>query len=129
MTQDIDRGEPRPPASTGRRVVALAVDWLACSLIAAAFLGYRWRSGGLGGFAPLAVLAVENVLLVGTLGATLGHRLTGIGVRRGDDALPGPGAALVRTLLLCLAVPALLTGRDGRRLHDVAAGTRVVRTG
>jgi len=35
--------------------------------------------------------------------------------------------ALVRGLLLCLAVPPLIVGQDGRGLHDRAAGTRVVR--
>jgi uncharacterized RDD family membrane protein YckC len=33
----------------------------------------------------------------------------------------------VRTLLLCLFVPAVVVGRDGRGLHDLAAGTRIVR--
>jgi len=36
-------------------------------------------------------------------------------------------AALVRTLLLGLVIPAVVTDDDGRGLHDRAAGTVVVR--
>ncbi len=43
----------------------------------------------------------------------------------------GPGVwplqVLIRTLLLCFVVPAVLTSRDGRSFHDVAARTRIVR--
>jgi hypothetical protein len=34
---------------------------------------------------------------------------------------------LVRTLLLCLGIPALIWDRDQRGLHDKAAGTVLVR--
>jgi uncharacterized RDD family membrane protein YckC len=33
----------------------------------------------------------------------------------------------VRTVLLCLVIPAFIWDRDGRGLHDKAAGTVVVR--
>lgn len=38
-----------------------------------------------------------------------------------------PGRALLRTVLLCLAVPALIWDRDGRGLHDRLAKTVEVR--
>jgi uncharacterized RDD family membrane protein YckC len=42
-----------------------------------------------------------------------------------------PGAfplqVAVRTVVLCLVLPALITSKDGRAYHDVAAGTRIVR--
>lgn len=34
---------------------------------------------------------------------------------------------IVRTLLLCLAIPALIWDRDQRGLHDLVAGTVLVR--
>ena len=37
-------------------------------------------------------------------------------------------AAVVRTVLLCLLVPALLVDADGRGLHDRLTQTAVVRT-
>lgn len=107
-------------APLGRRVAALAVDWLACSLIAYAFFDYR-------ALAITAVFAVENVLLVGTLGHTVGHRLLGLTVQRQGGGPPWPARAAVRTALLCLVIPAVVWDADGRGLHDRLAGTVIVR--
>ncbi len=125
-------------APTGRRVVALLVDWLACQAIATVLL-----PGDV--LAPVWIFAVENLLLVGTIGTTLGHRLLGLRVRRvvapallaaaaGDDAAdpgpdvpPNPLLAAVRTALLCLVIPAVVWDADGRGLHDRLAGTAIVR--
>ena len=56
-------------------------------------------------------------------------RLVSIRVRplAGDPGRVGAGKALLRTLLLYLLVPALISDRDGRGLHDRFAGTVVVR--
>lgn len=96
------------------------IDWLIASLISAGFFGYD-------PMATLAVFAVMTVVLVGTVGSTIGHRVCGIGVRRLDGGLPGPLRALVRTLGLCLVIPAAVWGADGRGLHDRWAGAAVVR--
>ncbi len=115
------------PAPLGRRVVALAVDWLLCLAISGAFLDAD-------PMATLAVFALENLLLVGTLGYTVGHRLLGLTVRAAPASVggatyvpPGVGRAAVRTVLLCLVVPAVVWDGDGRSLHDRAAGTVIVR--
>ncbi|HQY34871.1 RDD family protein [Actinotalea sp.] len=135
-------------AGVGRRVAALAVDWVA-SLAVSALL---WPSDA-GGVLPLlagdsmatlAVFAGSTVVLVGLLGHTLGHRLLGLRVVRrpepsvdpspgvlpvGPAGSPAPGllAAAVRTALLCLVIPAVVWDRSGRGLHDVAARTAIVR--
>ena len=44
-----------------------------------------------------------------------------------DGAPIGLPRAALRTLLLCLLIPALIWDRAGRGLHDKAAGTVVVR--
>ncbi len=128
-------------ARLGRRVVALSVDWVACLAVSAVLLPVRddglflLRGDSLG---TLAVFAVENLVLVATLGHTLGHRLLGLQVRRVVRTAPGATpqtvagpvgvvAALVRTLLLCLVLPAVVWDSDGRGLHDRAAGTVLVR--
>ena len=115
---------PRSLGSFGRRLVALVVDWVLALLIA----GWLLRSAGLGQFGPLLVLLVENVVLVGTAGATIGHRLLGLRVETVDDTAPGPVKALVRSVLLCLAIPPLVWDADHRGLHDRWAGTLVART-
>ncbi|MGM0931503.1 MAG: RDD family protein [Actinomycetota bacterium] len=107
-------------ARPGRRFVALLIDWLLCYAIANAFLGG-------GQLAILAVFAVEQLLLVGTLGYSFGHRLLGIQVRKLNGAAPGLLPAVVRTILLCLVIPAAIFDADQRGLHDRAMGTILVR--
>src|SRR5215212_2995907 len=63
---------PRSLGSFGRRLVALVID------------GWLLRSAGLGQFGPLLLLLVQNVVLVGTAGATIGHRSLGLRVERLD---------------------------------------------
>lgn len=111
---------PGSLAGFGRRFVALLVDWLACLAISTGLM-----HGG--GWTTLGVFAAEELLLVTTQGATLGNWLTGLRVVRLDGGRPTPPAVAVRTVLLCLAVPALIWDRDGRGLHDKAAATVVVR--
>jgi uncharacterized RDD family membrane protein YckC len=130
-------------APLGRRVVALVIDWMACLLISGAFFVADPTAFVLSRGNPLATLgifALENVLLVGSIGHTLGHRLLGLRVRRvfpdrptertdpvWATAAPGFLSALVRTVLLCLVVPAAVWDSDGRGLHDRVAGTAIVR--
>lgn len=120
----------RPAAGPGsvatflRRVGGITIDWVLCIFVAQGLL----RSLGRPDLLTLAVLLVEHVLLVGTLGATVGHRLLGMRVETLDGRPPGPVRALVRSVLLVLVVPALLSDRDTRGLHDRAAGTVVVST-
>ncbi|MGL5817040.1 MAG: RDD family protein [Phycicoccus sp.] len=114
-----------PNASLLRRVGAVLVDWLLCQLVVVGVLGIDSGAGGAAAFAPLGLFALVNLALVSTLGSTIGHKLFGLQVwqvRSGSFPLQ----VLVRTALLCLFVPAILTARDGRSLHDVAAGTRIV---
>lgn len=127
-------------AGMGRRIGGLIVDWVACQAI-----GYALFDGH--PLAAVIIFAVENLLLVGTVGGTVGHRLFGLRVRRlqaprslmiggvdGDDRPdPGPDVppnllnAVVRTTLLCLVIPAVIWDADGRGLHDRLAGTAIVR--
>ncbi|HET8601285.1 MAG TPA: RDD family protein [Segeticoccus sp.] len=113
-------------ARLGRRVAALIIDWLLCELIAYAFFGFRPGAED-SSWIPLAVFAVENLVLVGTWGSTVGHRLLGMRVIRRDGHPAGPLPGLIRTVLLCVVVPALIWDRDSRGLHDKAAGTVLIR--
>jgi len=108
-------------------VVAILVDWLVCNVIAAGLMHYRLGEGGLGPFKPLAVFALMNLLLVGTLGSTIGHRLLGLRVVRLGGAGAGPLLAAIRTVLLAVVIPAVIWDRDTRGFHDKIAGTVLVR--
>jgi uncharacterized RDD family membrane protein YckC len=111
---------PGSIARAGRRIVAIVIDWTLALLISNfLFSGDSW--------ATLALFAAEQLLLIGTLGYSIGHRAMGIHVVRLGGAPAGPLAALVRTLLLCLVIPAVIFDPDHRGLHDKAVKTVLVR--
>jgi uncharacterized RDD family membrane protein YckC len=112
---------PGSLAPLGRRVVGILVDWFAS-------LGASYALFGGNEWATLAIFGLENLLLVGTLGYTVGHRVAGLRVVRADGrTFVGPLSGLVRALLLCLVIPPVVWDADGRGLHDKGAGTVVVR--
>jgi uncharacterized RDD family membrane protein YckC len=97
-----------------------------CQLLAYGLFGVALGQGGPGSWVPLGIFAVENLVLLSTLGATFGQRLLGLRLMSVTGGL-SPVQVLVRTVLLCLAVPALVWDRDQRGLHDKAAKTVLVR--
>ena len=112
----------------GRRLVGVVIDWALCQLLAYGLFDKAFGVAGAGSFLPLGIFAVENLLLVGTLGSTIGHRVVGLRVLSTDGRAARPLQVLVRTVLLCLFLPAMFWDKDGRGLHDRAAGTVIVRT-
>ncbi len=60
-------------------------------------------------------------------GASFGQRILGIRVIALGKPYVNPWRALLRTLLICLVIPAVIWDRDGRGLQDRAAGTVVVK--
>jgi uncharacterized RDD family membrane protein YckC len=118
---------PGSIARFGRRLVAIFLDWTMCQLIAFLLFKVELGHGGPGSFVPLGIFAVENVILLPTMGATVGQRLLGVLLMAVDGRRVTVVQVLIRTSLLCLAVPALIWDRDGRGLHDKAAATVLVR--
>ncbi|MDT0170141.1 RDD family protein [Pseudarthrobacter sp. BRE9] len=111
---------PGSIARAGRRITAICIDWGIALLISNfAFGGDSW--------ATLAVFAIEQTLLVGTLGYSIGHRIMRIAVVRPGGGTPGPLAGLVRAVLLCLVIPAVIFDPDQRGLHDKAMNTLLIR--
>ncbi|MEU4067530.1 RDD family protein [Streptomyces wedmorensis] len=116
---------PGSIARPGRRIGALSVDWALCMLIAYGLVtdGYSQATGNW----ALGILLVLSVLTVGTVGSTPGKRLFGLRVVSASGGRLGPGRVVVRSLLVCLALPALIWDRDGRGLHDRLSGAVQVR--
>ncbi|PZH02061.1 RDD family protein [Streptomyces sp. NTH33] len=112
-------------ARPGRRLGALAVDWALCLLVADGLIT-RGYSQATGNWALLVFLAL-GILTVGSVGFTPGKRLFGLRVLALGTGRVQPLRAVLRTVLLCLAIPALIWDRDGRGLHDRLAGTVEVR--
>lgn len=103
-----------------RRFLGLMLDWGMCYAIAAFLFDAH-------PLAITAIFALENIVLVSTLGMTVGHWASGLRVMSLAGAAPGLRAGLVRTLLLVLVIPAIVSNVDNRGLHDVAARTVIVR--
>ncbi|MFS0893851.1 RDD family protein [Microbacterium sp. 179-I 3D3 NHS] len=104
----------------GRRIGALAIDWVAAVIISIAFFEYD-------SLATMAVFAVVQILFIPTAGGSPGHRILGMRVVRLDGAWVGLWRPLVRTVLLILVIPAVIWDADQRGLHDKAAGTVLIR--
>ena len=112
---------PGSVAGFGPRLVAFLLDSVMCALVA-------WgipREPAL--TTPIFVL--EVLLLTWLASGSAGQRLRGLAVQRLDGSPVGLPRAALRTVLLALLVPALIWDRDGRGLHDRAAGTVVVHAG
>ncbi len=112
---------PGSIARPGRRIAALAVDYVPVLIISAAFFNYD-------SLAIMAVFAVIQIIFIPTLGGSPGHRLLGMRLIRADGAWTGVWRPIVRTFLLVLVIPAVIWDQDQRGLHDKAAATILVRS-
>ncbi|MDT0344639.1 RDD family protein [Streptomyces litchfieldiae] len=116
---------PGSVAPLGRRLGAIFVDWAMCSLIAYGLIADR-QAESVSSPALLLFVIMASVT-VGTLGMTPGKRLFGlrvISVNGGRLTFP---RAVLRSVLVGLAIPPLIWDRDARGLHDRFAGAVQVR--
>ena len=113
------------PANFGRRFLALVLDWALCLLVASFYASPQRVA-----WPPVLVLVVLNTVGIGLFGRTLGMAVTGVRcVSFADGGAIGLGRALVRAVLLALAVPAVIMDGDRRGWHDRAAGSIVLAPG
>jgi uncharacterized RDD family membrane protein YckC len=109
-------------AGTGRRFLALLIDWLMCLLISG-IVGFGSRS-----ISTLVVFFIEVSILTTLQQASAGQRILRLRVVDFTNYGIVPAKKiLIRTLLICLVLPAVFT-RDGRGLHDWVANSVVVRS-
>ena len=110
---------PRSVARPGRRIGALVLDWAISVVVSIAFFNYD-------PFATLAIFAITQVLFLILLSGSVGHIVFRMRLVPIAGGWIGVWRPVVRTLLLCVVIPALIWNRDQRGLHDVAAGTVLV---
>lgn len=78
--------------------------------------------------ARLVIFTVIVGLLTALGGASIGQRIVGIRVVTWPEQYYlTPRAALLRTVLIVLVLPAVIIGADGRGLHERITGSAVVR--
>ena len=121
---------PRSVGRIGRRVVALLIDGALADLVA--YVTGVWSPlEGSGDIAhtwvQLAIFAALQVLFICLLSGSFGHVCVGLRVVPIRGGYIGIWRPVVRTVLLCLVVPALIIDRDSRGAHDRIAGTVLVR--
>ncbi len=116
---------PRSIGRLGRRLIAILIDWLLAYGLS--WLLFRMKDGTTNPWINLGIFALLQLIFLLFFNGSIGQlflRMRLVPVRGGALA---PWRPLVRTLLLCLAVPALIWDRDQRGLHDRLAGTVLVR--
>jgi uncharacterized RDD family membrane protein YckC len=116
-----------PTARLGRRVVALAIDWLASLLVVRLTFGQFGYGSTESSFATLGVFFAEVTLLTWLAQGSFGQLIVGLRVIMTDGSRLSLWRAALRTALICLVIPAVIYDEDGRGLHDRAVGSVCVR--
>ena len=115
---------PGSLATMPRRIGAIMIDWGIALLISHAFFADD-------SWATLLIFGGMQLILVGTLGFSFGHRILGLQVirlgQKAKNGYVGLYKAFLRALLLCLVIPVSIWDADNRGLHDKAAGTVLIR--
>ena len=106
----------------GRRVAAIGIDWALAYLIVFAFL----RPDPFG-FKVLGLFALIQVVFLLVINGSIGHVILGMRVVPVRPGYLGVWRPIVRTILLCLVIPAVIFDKDQRGLHDRWVGTILVR--
>ena len=110
----------RSIARPGRRFAAIVIDWGIAILISVAFFNYD-------PIATLAVFAILQSVFLLTANGSAGHLALGMRVVPLEGGYLGLWRPVVRTLLLCLVIPAVIWDADQRGMHDRLVGTILVR--
>jgi uncharacterized RDD family membrane protein YckC len=111
---------PRSIGRPGRRFAALAIDWASAVIISIAFFNYD-------PFATLTIFAAAQAIFLLTANGSVGHLALGMRVVPIAGGYLGVWRPFVRTVLLCLVIPAVIWDRDQRGMHDRLIGTVLVR--
>ncbi|MEU3332064.1 RDD family protein [Glutamicibacter creatinolyticus] len=113
-----ERG-PGSIARFPRRVGAIIIDWALAMLVS-------WWLFDSAALATLLLFCLGQIITVGFTGHSIGHRALGMQVQSMDGTAIKPLTGLVRSVLLCLVIPALIADADQRGLHDRAGGSVLV---
>ena len=112
-------------ASWARRILALAVDWFACTLVVVALIGPRaWSEDPMSSWYVLGLFVAESAVFTAVAGGSFGKLATRLRVVRNDGSY-GPVSLLrcvLRQVLVALVVPPLVFRPDGRGLLPMPKG-------
>jgi len=113
-----------PEASLGRRVLALAIDWTMSRLISGLLNPYLFNNND---FSTLFIFFLEVAFFTIVFQASAGQRILGIKVVIYPDlGRVAPKKIVLRTLLICLVIPAVFT-KESRSLHDYLTQSQTIK--
>lgn len=119
---------PGTPGGLGRRILAILLDWLVATGIALLTVGAAGYASNQMSLMTLFVFFVEVTTLTWLLSASFGQRILRLRVVRLDGSPLGLWRSALRTLLICLVIPAVVMDTYGRGLQDRAVGSVVIRS-
>ena len=110
-----------------KRILALIIDWIAAILVVQIIPDgpdYGTQSHAL---LTLLIFASQVFLFTWLTGSSFGQRIFGLRVQDiNTQQKPRLIQSLIRTLLIILVFPPLLSTASGRGLHDRIAKTQIV---
>ncbi len=114
-----------PEASLGRRLIALMIDWTMSRLIAGLLNPYLFINSD---FSTLFIFFIEVAFFTIIFQASAGQRILGIKVVTWpDQRRVTPKKIVIRTLLICLVIPAVFT-KEGQPLHNYLTQSQTIKT-
>jgi uncharacterized RDD family membrane protein YckC len=113
-------------AGFGRRLAALAIDWFVSIAVARILFSSAAYGSPDSSLATLLVFAAEVIVFTWLMAASFGQRVLGLRVVRTQGGPLGLARAALRTLLLCLVIPAIVIDDQGRGLHDRSVDSIVI---
>ena len=116
---------PGSVGRVGRRIAALAIDQVVATGVA--FWAFNYTFLDYSGFVVSGVFVLLQIVFIPTIGGSIGHRLTGLRLISLTGGWAGVWRPIVRSVLLGLAIPALVWDSDQRGFHDKVAGTVLIR--
>ena len=112
-----------PEASLGRRLLALVIDWTMSRLIAGLLNPYLFINND---FSTLFIFFIEVAFFTVIFQASAGQRIMAIKVVTfPEQARVSPKQVVIRTVLICLVIPAVFT-KEGRPLHNYLTQTQTI---
>ena len=113
-----------PRASLGRRLLALVIDWTMSRLIAGLLNPYLVINRD---FSILLIFFLEVAFFTVIFQASAGQRIMAVKVvTYPDQGRVASKKIVLRTLLICLVIPAVFT-KEGRSLHDYFTQTQTIK--
>lgn len=115
----LPRTGPRSMARYGRRLAAFGIDVAIAAIVSRVFFDY-------GRYTSLIIFIVLQIVFLALLSGSIGHLMLGMRLVPLNGGWIGVWRPALRTVLVSVVIPAVITDQDKRGMHDRIAGTILV---